>query len=109
GGGGGKAETASGEGPCPRLGEHARDLEELVRVTDPGRSSFLHQRAECPLVTRDRTGMSGSSLRAGTRLAHLQHRHAYAALGAERERLRQPRTVAVLLEEERDRADAVAH
>ena len=48
-----------------------------------------------------RAGVRGRGRRARGRLAHLQHRHAHAALGALRQRLAQERAVAVALEVER--------
>ena len=96
--------------PAERLraghGAGLRHLEQVVHVLGPGRAGLLDERAEHALVAGDGARVRRRGGRAGARLAHLQHRHADAALGALRQRLAQARAVAVALEVERDRAHA---
>ena len=76
-------------------------------VANPGRSRVLHQSPEDSLVARHRAGMRGGGRGAGAGLAHLQHGHPDATLGADRKGLRQSGAVAVLLQEESDRSDSL--
>ena len=87
-----------------RLGQ----LEQLVDVVGPGGAGLLHQRAEGGVVAGDRAGMRRGRARSGRGGADLEHRDADAGVGAQRQRLAQPRAVAVALQEERDRAHALA-
>ena len=84
-----------------------RELEQVVHVLGPCRARLLDERAEDALVAGHRAGVRGRGRRSGRRLAHLQHRHAHAALGAVGERVAQERAVAVRLQVQRDRAHAV--
>ena len=86
-----------------RLGQ----LEQLVDVGRPGRARLLHQRAEDAVVAGHRAGVRGRRGRAGRRGADLQHRDADPGVGADGQRLAQPRAVALGLDEQRDRAHAL--
>ena len=87
-----------------RLGQ----LEQLVHVVRPGGAGLLHQRAEGGVVAGHRAGVRRGRARPGGRGPDLEHRDADAGVGAQRERLAQPRAVAVALQEEGDRAHALA-
>ena len=95
--------------PGPRLGQDARELEQLVRVARPRGARLLDQRPEDALVAGERAGVCGRGRR-GPCLgrAGLEHRDADPALGAAGERLGELLAVPVRFEEHRDRADAVA-
>ena len=87
-----------------RLGQ----LEQLVHVVRPRGAGLLHQRAEGGVVAGHRAGVRRGGARPGGRGPDLEHRDADAGVGAQRQRLAQPRAVAVALQEEGDRAHAVA-
>ena len=78
-----------------------------MHVVGPRRAGLLHERAEDPLVARQRAGVGRRRDRAGRGRADLQDRDADVALGRPRERGGQAGPVAVGLQEERDRPDAV--
>ena len=77
-------------------------------VVRPGGAGLLHQRAEGGVVAGHRAGVRRGGARPGRGGADLEHRDADAGVGAQRQRLAQPRAVAVALQEERDRAHALA-
>ena len=84
-----------------------RQLEQVVNVGRPCCAGLLDKRPEDSLVAgyRARVGRRGGG--SGRRRSDLQHGHAHAALGTHGERLAERRPVAVPLEVERDRADAL--
>ena len=100
-------EAAGAVGTRPRLGEDPRELEQLVRVAGPAGTRLLDQGPEDPLVAGERAGVGGRRPGAGLGGADLEHDDADPALGAVGQRGGEPLAVAVLLEEHRDRADAV--
>ena len=85
-------------------GERLRELEQLVRVGRPRRAGLLHERAEDAVVAGHRARVRGGGRRADRRRADLQHRDRDAGVRARRQRLAQARAVAVVLDQQRDRA-----
>ena len=85
-----------------RLGQ----LQQVVDVGRPCRARLLDERAEHAVVARHRARVRGGRGRAGRRGPDLEHRDADPLVGADRERLAQPRAVAVGLHEQRDRPHA---
>ena len=85
-------------------GERLRELEQLVRVGRPRRAGLLHERAEDAVVAGHRARVRGGGRRADRGRTDLQHRDRDAGVRARRQRLAQARAVAVVLDQQRDRA-----
>ncbi len=97
--------AGAGRAPRSRHRQRLGQLEQIVHVGRPRAARLLDQRPEDPLVARQRARVRRRRARARGRRAHLEHRDADLALRGPRERAREPRAVAVGLEEERDGAD----
>jgi hypothetical protein len=79
-----------------------------VHVVRPGAAGLLDESPKRRVVAGHRTGVRGRGARPRRRGAHLEHGDRNAGISAARQRLAQARAVAVGLQEQRDRAHAVA-
>ena len=78
-----------------------------MEVLGPRRAGLLHQGAKHAVVAGQRPGVGRRGASAGLRRPNLQHRYTDPALRANGERLGEGGPVVVVLEEERQRADAL--